>query len=178
MVETEIKPGHKHSKLGQLMFNISARSTKFFIKHRILYYILQFTWNLPMTLFGGILALIAAIAKLFGAKVKFGKYYWIGYAKIGPDYWGGCDTGLFFLRDYKSSDLSLMSHEWGHTFQLWLGIFFPFVVAIPSAVRWWIDWFKQKKTGIGIDYNAFWAEDAASQCGLWAVKYLENKAYE
>lgn len=173
--EKEILPSHKHSKLGQWLFNVSAASTRFFIKQKIFYYVLQFTWNLPMTLFGGILALIALIAKCFGVKVEFGKFYWVGFAKIGPDYWGGCDTGLFFLRDHKSEG-DLMSHEWGHTFEgVVLGPLFIFLVAIPSAVRWWIDWFKQKKTGQGIDYNAFWAEDAASACGNWAVAQLNEK---
>lgn len=176
VTEEKIKPAHTHTLAGRVCFNISTKSTQFFIKHRILYYILQFTWGLPRTVFGGLLALIAFILKLCGLKVHFGKYFWIGYAKIGPDYWGGLDTGLFFFRDQKSVDFNLRSHEWGHTFQnLWLGPLFIFLVAIPSAIRWWIDWFKQKKTGKGIDYEAFWAEDAATVCGAWAVKVLQAK---
>lgn len=37
----EIKAQYKHSKLGQLCFNISAHCTKFFIKHRVLYYLVS-----------------------------------------------------------------------------------------------------------------------------------------
>ena len=47
--------------------------------------------------------------------------------------------GLMFLRDHNSSVSYINPHEFGHTFQnCLLGPLFPFMVAIPSAIRYWL----------------------------------------
>lgn len=55
-----------------------------------------------MTLIGVIITGILGIAKLFGANITFKKVGLIYGIKVGPDYWGGCEMGLMFMRDQKS----------------------------------------------------------------------------
>lgn len=170
----EIKPAYEHSKLGTFMFNLCAKWTKFIIKHRWLYYLLACTWGILMTLLGWILTLILFLFKLICWKgVSFKKYYWIYCVKVGPDYWGGCEMGLMFLRDWKSRDAYINPHEWGHSVQnSILGVLFPFLVAIPSATRYWLrEIFPNKEWK---PYDSAWFEDAATQCGEYMVNYLNK----
>jgi hypothetical protein len=93
---------------------------------------------------------------------------------VGPDYWGGCEMGLMFLRDQKSS-MSVDEHEFGHTFQnCLLGPFFPIVVAIPSACRWWARELNKDPNKKFAPYDSAWFEDAATQCGKYAIAYLNT----
>lgn len=162
---TEIKPAYKHSKIGQLCFNITTRATKLLSKQRWLYYLLHFTWGIIMIIIAGLVAGILAFVNLFTKNMQFKKYHGVLEIRLGQN-WGGCDLGLVYLRDTTSSE-SVSEHELGHSFQVWLGIFFPFVVAIPSAIRWWIRRLQPNKQHK--PYDSFWAEDAASQCGKWFV---------
>ena len=43
MQDKDIIPHYKHSKIGNFMFFICAKATKFLIKHRLLYYFLACT---------------------------------------------------------------------------------------------------------------------------------------
>lgn len=172
---TEIKSHYSHTKVGKLFFSISAFMTKFLLKHRILYYLLICTWGFPYLLFTGLLYVVLGIASLFTKRISFSKYYWIGCIKVGPDYWGGLEAGLAFLRDQKSNE-SVNSHEFGHTFQYaWLGPLALFIVMIPSAARWWVQNIRSKKGLTNPPYDAIWFEDSATQCGKYAVNYLLNK---
>ena len=82
--------------------------------------------------------------------------------------------GLMFLRDHGSSANYINLHEFGHTFQnCLLGPLFPFVVAIPSATRYWLREIFPKKEWA--PYDGSWFEDAATQCGAYAVKFLSQK---
>ena len=169
-----INPQYEHSKFGLWMFNLCARWTIFLSKHRLLYYILAFTWGALMTILGLIITVILWILKLFVKSITFKKYHWIYYISVGPAYWGGIEIGLMFLRDHASRDSCINAHEFGHTFQnTLLGPLFIFLVAIPSAARYWIrEIFPYaNKT----PYDSFWAEDAASQCGKYIDNYLNNK---
>lgn len=55
------------------------------------FYILSFTWGLPMTLIGCLAALVLTMA---GFKAQRWGYCY--YFEIGSR-WGGCELGLFFL---------------------------------------------------------------------------------
>lgn len=84
--------------------------------------------------------------------------------------------GLMFVRDQKSTQEYLDTHEFGHTFQnCLLGPLFPFVVAIPSATRYWIQEFRSRAGKQNPPYDGVWFEDAASQCGLYADWYIKHK---
>ena len=164
---SSIKPQYKHSKIGQLCFNITVRSTKLLSKQRWLYYLLHFTWGIIMTTIAGLTAGVLYVVNLFTKNMQFKKYHGVLEIRLGQN-WGGCDLSLVYLRD-TTSDISVSNHELGHSFQVWLGIFFPFVVAIPSAIRWWIRWLQPNKQHK--PYDGAWFEDAASQCGKW---YVDN----
>ena len=171
----EIKPLYEHSKVGSFMFNLCAKWTKFILKHRWLYYFMACTWGVIMTILGLIITLILAIVKIFiPKKIIFKQFYWIYSITVGPEWWGGCEMGLMFLRDHNSSVNYINPHEFGHTFQnCLLGPLFPFMVAIPSAIRYWLREIFPKK--IWAPYDSAWFEDAATQCGVYAVRILSQK---
>lgn len=161
----EIKPIYEHSKIGNLCFNITASCTKLLIKHRWLYYLLHCTWGIIMTFIAGIVAGVLCFINLFTKNMKIKPYHGALEIRIGKS-WGGCNLGLVYLRD-KASTESVSRHELGHSYQVWLGIFFPFVVGIPSTTRWWIRRLQPNKAHK--PYDSFWAEDAATQCGNYVV---------
>ena len=171
----EIKPLYEHSKVGSFMFNLCAKWTKFILKHRWLYYFMACTWGIIMTILGCLITIILAIVKIFiPKKIIFKRYYWIYSITVGPEWWGGCEMGLMFLRDHNSSVNYINPHEFGHTFQnCLLGPLFPFMVAIPSAIRYWLREIFPKK--IWAPYDSAWFEDAATQCGVYAVRILSQK---
>lgn len=172
----EIKAAYEHTKAGTFLFNLCAAWTRFIVKHRKLYYILTSTWGIIMTAIGLIVSGTLYLVKLFTkdqAKITFKPYHWVQSISVGPDYWGGCEFGLCFLRDQKSAG-GLEAHEFGHTFQNCLfGPLFPLLVAIPSASRWWIR--ELSKTKKHTPYDSVWFEDAATQCGKYASEYLTTK---
>ena len=89
-----------------------------------------------MTVVGLLITAVLGIVKIFNKNIQFEKYYWVYDIKAGPEYWGGFEMGLMFVRDQKSIS-SVNQHEFGHTFQgCLLGPFMIFLVSIPSAVRW------------------------------------------
>ena len=102
---------------------------------RILFYIASFTWGALMSVVGAIITLVLLP---FG---KQGIYHGRIYTEIGEN-WGGLELGCFFICS-KNPDEHLKAHEAGHGLQncLW-GPLFPFVIMIPSAIRYWI--FAQK----------------------------------
>lgn len=167
----EIKARYKHTKYGNFMFNLCKNGTLFLSKHRFLYYLLACTWGLILTIFGLIVTFGLWVASPFNKNIKFSKYGWIYYCKAGPDYWGGFETGLMFVRDQKSSNLSINSHEFSHSFQnCILGPFYTFLVAIPSAARWWARALLPNK--VWSPYDSAWFEDEATQGGLWLAEQL------
>lgn len=101
-----------------------------------LYYILNCTWGCIMTFIGAIIALALLCV---GKKPQ--KHAGSIYFNVGKS-WGGVELGCFFLTDSNNSTHT-KNHEFGHSLQncLW-GPLFPFVVCIPSAIRYWLREFK------------------------------------
>lgn len=89
-----------------------------------------------MTFIAGVVAGVLCFINLFTKNMEIKPYHGVLEIKIGKS-WGGCNLGLIYLRDTSSTE-SVSQHELGHSFQVWLGIFLPFVVGIPSTTRWWI----------------------------------------
>ena len=162
-----IKPRYQHTKVGTFLFNLCARWTEFVVKHRWLYYLLACTWGILMTVAGFIVSVVLAIGKIFvGRKIEFRRYNWIYSVAVGSS-WGGLEFGLCFLRDLGNGE-QLNAHEFGHTFQnILFGPFFIFLVWIPSIIWYWIPSSKP--------YDSMWWEDAATQCGLYASKFISEK---
>ena len=120
-----------------------------------------------MTIIGLIVSAALAIGKIFAwNSIEFRSYHWIYSVAVGKG-WGGLEFGLCFLRDLGNGE-QLNAHEFGHTFQNTLfGPFFIFLVWIPSIIWYWYDSSKP--------YDSMWWEDSATQCGLYASKFISEK---
>lgn len=135
---------------------------------RILFYIISFTWGGVMT---GIGLLVLLVTLPFG---KFGIYHGRIYKRIGKN-WGGVELGCFFLCD-KTAGEHTIEHECGHGLQncLW-GPLMPFVICIPSAIRYWYRefiWrFNREKFNKLPEYDAIWFEGQATK---WGKKYVST----
>ncbi len=97
----------------------------------ILFWLLSWTWGLPMTLVGAVCALALLVT---GHKPH--RFHYFVYFEVGKD-WGGFEAGCFFFCN-NSASLSIKRHECGHGIQnIIFGPLMPFVVSIPSAIRYW-----------------------------------------
>ena len=136
------------------------------MKNKYLFYILSWTWGLPMTLTG---AIVALVLMMFGYKPK--KYGYCYYFEIGK-YWGGIELGMFFLTE-KNAPEYIKIHELGHSINnTWFGPFMPILVSIPSMIRYHYRHMREK---IGkpckTDYYDIWFERIANECG---EKFINN----
>ncbi len=134
----------------------------------ILFYIISFTW-------GGIMSMIGLIVILglmiLGHKPK--RFHNRIYIEVG-ERWGGLELGCFFITS-KNPSLHTKQHESGHTIQnAILGIFFPVLIGIPSAVRYWYREIKYYRKGKypETEYDSIWFEGWASRLG---EKYFKGE---
>ena len=149
----------KRTKAGNTMYSFLQKSTKMLIKHRWLYWLLNFTWGILTTLCGLLLSLTMLC---IGKKPK--RWHSIWYFQIF-DNWGGMEMGTMFLRD-NSNYISTNNHEYGHTFQnAILGPFFIFIVAIPSAIRYWYQEIRRRQHKPNVEYDLIWFEGSATDIG-------------
>ncbi len=136
----------------------------------VIFYILSFTWGLPMTLIGAIAALFLLCA---GYKPK--RFHHFIYFEVGEN-WGGFECGCFFIVN-KNPTLHIKQHEAGHGIQnIIFGWLMPFVVSIPSLIRYWYREFlirSGKKFYWELpDYDSIWFEGQATRFG---EKYFESE---
>ena len=133
------------------------------IKNKYLFYLLSFTWGLPMTLIG-------CVAAIFLLAVGY-KPYKYGYCycfEVGEG-WGGVNLGVIFIVSKDSSEHT-KAHEHGHGIQnCWFGFLMPFIVGIPSVIRYWyMEWLVnsgRKKYSELPEYDSVWYEGSASELG-------------
>lgn len=128
-----------------------------------LFYLIQWTWGLPVNLIGGIAFLICT-------KIKKRRWQRFGYSYIVYLPWkaGGLSLGLFiFMRDgHKSKQWTYNTriHEYGHTWQcLLLGPLYYIVVAIPSVI--WCNVFATYRKKHNISYYKLYCESWANSFG-------------
>ena len=128
---------------------------------KALFYILNLTWGLIMTLIGGFaaLALIAAGRRptRHGGCLCF---------ECGKG-WGGVSLGLVMIVE-EGADDATKNHEFGHAAQNALfGPLMPFAVGIPSAVRW--HYYKRRRELCDAErlppYDSIWFEAQATEWG-------------
>ena len=134
----------------------------------LVFYLLSFTWGFIMS-FIGLITILTLWA--MGNKPKI--FHRRIYVEYGHN-WGGVDLGCFFVVS-KGSNHRLLAHEAGHGIQNAIfGPLFPFVVAIPSAIRYWYREFKYNRQGkkAPTAYDAIWFEGWATDLGL---KYFKEK---
>lgn len=129
------------------------------------FYTASFTWGLPMTLCGLVVAL-----SLMAAGHRPKRFLWGWCFEVG-ERWGGLNLGIVIFCEKGSSD-RLKCHEFGHSLQncLW-GIFTPFVVHIPSAMRYWVYETKAARVKELKPYYSVWYEDQATR---WGTKYYNK----
>lgn len=122
-----------------------------------LYWLLSFTWALPTTVIGFVVAFFLMIT---GHKPK--RFCTNLYFPLASDW--GLELGLFSIVD-KEESLELLTHEYGHQLQacfVW-GPLQIFVITIPSIVRYW---YRKLFPGkVKTEYNDIWFECDASTRG-------------
>lgn len=130
---------------------------------KFLFYLVQWTWGLPVNLVGGIAFIICT-------KILHRRYQRFGYAYITYLPWnaGGLSMGLFiFMKDQhprKVWTYNTRIHEYGHTWQcLILGPLYYLVVAIPSAV--WCNFFDKYRKKHDVSYYKLYCESWANSFG-------------
>lgn len=137
----------------------------------LFYYLLSFTWGLPMTFVGSV---VASVLVLAGYKPK--RYAYSLYFEVGR-HWGGVNLGTVFVCQ-KNASIETKTHEQGHGVQnCYFGPLMPFVVCIPSAIRYWyrcfIEHYNPKKYKSLPGYYSIWFEKQANSLGNDLIKYLE-----
>ena len=131
-----------------------------------LFYLVQWTWGLPVNIVGGIAFLICT-------KIKKHRYQRFGYSYIVYLPWksGGLSLGLFiFMKDQHKSKkwtYNTRIHEYGHTWQcLLLGPLYYIIIAIPSAV--WCNCFAGYRKNKNVSYYKLYCESWAN---AWGQKF-------
>lgn len=116
-----------------------------------------------MTLLGAVIALVMIVT---GHKPK--RFHYNIYFEIGSG-WGGSEFGAFMLVN-KNPSQHLLQHEAGHGLQnLMLGFIMPFLVCIPSAIRYWyrkivVKTGKKRSSELPA-YDSVWFEGWATHLG-------------
>ena len=128
-------------------------------KKKWLYYLLQFTWGLPMNIIGMIVALI-----LICFRKRPYRYGWNLCFELPVNF--GLELGIFFIAPIDGSTHT-KNHEHGHGIQnIYFGPFTVGMVSIPSATRFWI---RELKYACGAPpkskYDDIWFEGQATKSG-------------
>lgn len=130
---------------------------------KFLFYLIQWTWGLPVNLVGGLMF-------LFCTAIKKRRWQRFGYAYIVYLPWnsGGLSMGLFiFMKDNHKNKVwtyNTRIHEYGHTWQcLILGPLYYIVIALPSAI--WCNFFEGYRKKNNISYYKLYCEAWANAFG-------------
>ena len=135
---------------------------------KFLYWFVSLTWGFVMSLIGLFVALILICTKHHPSKFGYTFYFRVG------KHWGGLNLGPIFITDLTPSQHTLC-HEHGHGLQnlIW-GPLFPFVIGIPSAIRYWyreLHYYRKGKVP-PTKYDDMWFEGQASK---WGTKVFGTK---
>lgn len=137
------------------------------ILRRIAFYALSWTWGFIMSFIGMWPTLVFAIA----GKTKF--YHGRIYSVVGHN-WGGVALGCFFIVCEESAqDDHVRGHECGHGLQncIW-GPLMPFVICIPSGVRYqYFNFYRRKYRKNPEPYDKIWFEHQATE---WGQKFINT----
>ena len=132
---------------------------------KLLFYLLSFTWGLPINLIGCFAALFMKLKKAGCERVGYCFCFRYGRG------WGGFSLGIFIFVCEEASNKPLW-HEHGHGLQNCVfGPFMPFTVSIPSALRYWYRRLKKDKTSYK-PYESVWFEAQATRIGLYQRTHI------
>ena len=126
---------------------------------RICFYLLQFTWGLPVNLIG--LIVFLCCRKRFP-----NERFHNSIVTYLPGNRGGLSLEIFIFLSVHSREKSggLCAHEYGHTIQcLFLGPLYWIVVAVPSII--WYHCFATYRKKHGVSYDALYCERWATAWG-------------
>ena len=113
------------------MNSLRAERTKRALR-RAGYWLVSLTWGGLMTWMGAFIALVMLLSRHAPKKLGPNVYFEAGLG------WGGMEYGPFFFVSKDASEETRL-HEAGHGIQnLVLGPLMPFLVCIPSALRYWM----------------------------------------
>ena len=113
------------------MNSLRAESAKRALQ-RAGYWLVSLTWGGLMTWTGAFIALVMLLSRHAPQKLGPNVYFEVGLG------WGGMEYGAFFFVERNAARETIL-HEAGHGIQnLLLGPLMPFVVCIPSALRYWM----------------------------------------
>ena len=142
---------------------------KTIIKHKSLYYLLNFTWGLLLTIVGMFVALYMLITL---HKPHNYKGALIFYTKKPTNY--GFSIGITIVVGQENEGLK--SHELGHTYQnAILGLLMPFLVSIPSVIRYWVREIQYKNGKELKPYDSIWFEGQATNIGKMVLVEEKEK---
>ena len=153
----------------------------------IMFWVVSCTWGIIMTTIGAVatvgLNLIKVIGTWFGEdlKIKTHRNGCSFITEVGGN-WGGLELGAFALcGNYSENNKAWFAHtrkhEFGHAIQhLYMGPLFIFIVAIPSAARYWYKRIMQNngKKFPNDWYDSIWFEGGATKTGEKFIDWLEN----
>jgi hypothetical protein len=150
-------------------------------KEVVLFYILSLTWGIIFTLVGLFVFLYITMFRKdeYIVKSVAGR---IALISKGSQF-GGISLGIVYINASHNSERTHL-HELGHTVQnMYFGPLFLFLVAIPSAIRYWFRRLKIKKYGASIlktmpHYDDVWFEGQATRLGYKHFKVSVNKLLE
>lgn len=133
------------------------------------FYLLSFTWGLPVTLAGCIAALAVRLCGVRAERVGYCFCFRIGHN------WGGFSLGIFMFV-CKEAPVKTLWHEHGHGLQNCVfGPFTVFIVSLPSAVRYWYRRLKKDKSSLP-PYDSAWFESQATRVGTYQrIKIIFSK---
>lgn len=142
------------------------------IRSKFLFYLLSFTWGLPMTLIGCVVSLIMLAT---GHKPR--KWGYCYYFEVGTG-WGGVNFGPIFLTSKNVSN-STKSHEHGHGIQNCYFGPFMLVIGLLSVSRYWYrEWLVssgRKEYYELPDYDAAWYEGDATKRGTEFIDWYNTQ---
>ncbi len=128
---------------------------------KALFYILSFTWGLPCTAAG---LIVAAALRISDRRPQ--RWGWCLSFETGASPWGGASLGIIMLT-CPGADAGLKAHEHGHALQNCVfGPLMPFLVSIPSLVRYWSRTVAENR-GLTpkTEYDGVWFESQATRLG-------------
>lgn len=135
-----------------------------------LFYILNCTCGCLMTVIGALTALVLLIAGKRPERYGYCWHFTVGHG------WGGVSLGLVFLTDDEPTEHT-KNHEHGHAIQnARFGILMPFLVGIPSVIRYWYRELRYYRRGDTppTKYDDIWFEGQATQLGTDLIDELKN----
>lgn len=149
--------------MEKIDITVTTPSRKYSKVQSVLFYVVQWTWGLPVNVVGGIAYLICTkILKRQHSKFGFSNIVYLPWKS------GGLSMGLFiFMKDHHEKEEWIYNtriHEYGHTWQcLLLGPLYYIVVALPSVI--WCNFFEGYRKKNNVSYYKLYCEAWANSFG-------------